>query len=106
MVLEETNSTTEMTTLIAEMTRGDDQDGDVHLQFSIEEEMHVGVRFDEGFNIIVIDPRYDAWLRLNHPEALGPVCVTPSPLSGSSSSDSLPVIQRALVALHSLTFLS
>ena len=75
--------------------RSDDQDDDVHLQFSIEEELHFGVRFKEGFNMFGIDPSYDAWLRLNHPEALGPVCVTPSkhPLSGSSRSDIfLPVI--------------
>ena len=73
--------------------RGDDldgQDGDIPLQFSLEEELHYCVRFEEGFNIPGFDPRYDAWLRLNHPEAVSTsFCVTPSKphLSETSRSD-------------------
>ena len=65
--------------------------------FSIEEELRYATRFEEGFNIP--DPKYEAWLRLNHPNvdssnpsvSIPQTTPTNSSASFSSSSSSQPM---------------
>ena len=48
-----------------------DQQGQVttggHLTFSIEEELRFSTRYEEGYDLY--DEKYEAWLKLHHPEA-------------------------------------
>ena len=36
--------------------------------FSVEEELHFSNRFEEGYDLY--NPKYEAWLKINHPEAV------------------------------------
>ena len=51
--------------------------------FSVEEELRYATRFEEGYDIP--DPKYEAWLRLNHPTG---VSSKPSVLKDTPSSSS------------------
>ena len=72
--------------------------------FSIEEELRYATRFEEGYDIP--DPKYEAWLRLNHPNVVSSnpsvtiLQTTPSSSSASFSSPSssqqhMPSISQA-----------
>ena len=43
--------------------------GDGDLMFSIEEGLQYANRFEEGYDLF--DPKYEAWVKVNHPEAAG-----------------------------------
>lgn len=75
-----------------------------NLTFSIEEELRYVTRFEEGYD--VPDPKYEAWLTLNHPEVVSsnPSAsvhqTTPSSLSvsftcSSSSQQHMPSTPQA-----------
>ena len=53
--------------------------------FSIEEELRYATRFEEGYHIP--DPKYEAWLRLNHPTVVSskPSVLKKTPSSSSAS---------------------
>ena len=84
---------------------------ETNVTFSIEEELRYAIRFEEGYDIP--DERYEAWLRINHPPAIGhnpgvsTLQTTPSstPVSPPcpSSSQHTPSTSSALDVSHPST---